>query len=92
MQADAALDAAIRVRIFPNSLLSGQANLLIFPNLEAANTSFNLLKTLARGLPVGPILVGAALPAHVLVPSVSARGIVNMSALAAVDAQARRRS
>jgi len=92
MQADAALDAAIRERIFPNSLLSGQANLLIFPNLEAANTSFNLLKTLARGLPVGPILVGAALPAHVLVPSVSARGIVNMSALAAVDAQARRRS
>ena len=89
MHADAALDEAVRTRIFPNSRLQGQANLLILPNLEAANNAFNLLKAIGDGLPVGPILVGAAQSAHVLTPSVSARGIVNMSALAVVDAQAR---
>ena len=89
MHADAALDEAVRLRIFPNSRLQGPANLLILPNLEAANNAFNLLKAIGDGLPVGPILVGAAQSAHVLTPSVSARGIVNMSALAVVDAQAR---
>ena len=89
MHADAALDEAVRLRIFPNSRLQGPANLLILPNLEAANNAFNLLKAIGDGLSVGPILVGAAQSAHVLTPSVSARGIVNMSALAVVDAQAR---
>jgi len=89
MQADSALNEALRKNAFPNSSLTGQANLLIFPNVEAANTAFNLLISIGGGLPVGPMLVGAARPAHILTPSVSARGIVNMSALAVVDAQSR---
>ena len=89
MHADAAIDPAIRERIFPNSRLKGRANLLILPTLEAANNAFNLLKSIGDGLPVGPILVGASAPAHILTPSVTARGIVNMSALAVVDAQSR---
>lgn len=89
MHADAAIDPAVRERIFPNSRLKGRANLLILPNLEAANNAFNLLKSIGDGLPVGPLLVGAAAPAHILTPSVTARGLVNMSALAVVDAQSR---
>ncbi len=89
MQADAALDEVIRNRVFPNSRLTGQANLLIFPNLEASNTAFNLLKILGNGLSVGPMLVGAAKPAHILTPAVTSRGIINMSAIAVVDAQSR---
>ena len=89
MHADAALDEAIRDRLFPNSRLKGSANLLIFPNLDAANIAFNLLKSLGGGLPVGPILIGLEKPAHVLTASVTARGIVNMSAIAVVDAQDR---
>ena len=87
MQGDAAMDEALRDRIFPNSRLSGQANLFVLPNLEAANCAFTLLKALGKGLPVGPILVGAAQPVHILIPSVTARGIVNMSAVAVVNAQ-----
>jgi len=89
MHADAAVSEVVRKRIFPNSQLSGPANLLIFPNLEAANSGFNLLKILANGLPVGPILIGAGKPVHISTPSVTARGLVNMSALAVVDALAR---
>ncbi len=92
MHADAALDEAIRNRLFPNSRLKGSANLLIFPNLDAANIAYNLAKTLGNGLSVGPILIGLSKPAHVLTPSVTARGIVNMSAVAVVDAQDRARS
>ena len=87
MHADAALNEEIRRRIFPRSRLKGQANLLVLPTIDAANTAFNLLKVLGDGLPVGPILVGAAEPVHILTPSVTARGILNMSALAVVDAQ-----
>ena len=87
MHGDAALEEGIRARIFPNSRLKGQANLLIMPNLDAANISFNLLKVLGEGLSVGPMLMGAALPAHILTPSATVRNIVNMTALAAVDAQ-----
>ena len=89
MQADIAFNEEYRKRMFPHSRLSGQANLLILPGLEAANSSFNLLKSIGGGLPVGPMLLGAAQPAHILTPSVTARGIVNMSALAVVDAQSR---
>ncbi|MBT3910468.1 MAG: NADP-dependent malic enzyme, partial [Rhodospirillaceae bacterium] len=89
MHADAALDQANRDRVFPGSCLTGVANLLVFPNLEAANGAFNLLKAAGDGLPVGPLLVGAAKPVHVVTTSISARGLVNMSALAVVDAQAR---
>lgn len=87
MHADAAIDPELRARIFPSSVLEGQANLLVMPDQDAANIAFNLLKTLADGLAVGPILVGAEHSAHVLTPSVTARGILNMSAVAAVGAQ-----
>jgi malate dehydrogenase (oxaloacetate-decarboxylating)(NADP+) len=87
MNADAALNEDLRQRIFPNSHLTGQANLLVLPNLDAANNAFNLLKVLGDGLPVGPILMGAAKPVQVVTPSITARGLVNISALAVVDAQ-----
>ena len=89
MHADAALSEEIRAKRFPNSKLSGTANLLVMPTLDAANIAFNLVKSLGEGLSVGPILLGMAAPAHILTPSVTARGIVNMSAVAVVDAQDR---
>jgi len=87
MHGDAALVQAIRDQAVPDSRLSGSANLLIMPNLDAANITFNVLKAAADGLPVGPILLGISKPIHVVVPSVTARGIVNLSALAVVEAQ-----
>ncbi len=86
MHADAALSETIRDRMMPESTLTGVANLLVMPNLDAANIAFTLVKAAADGLPVGPLLLGMSKPAHVLVPSVTARGIVNMTALAAVEA------
>jgi len=86
MHADAALSEAIRDRVMPESTLSGVANLLVMPNLDAANIAFNLVKAAADGLPVGPLLLGMSKPAHILVPSVTARGIVNMTALAVAEA------
>ena len=88
MQADTALSQAIRDRVMPHSRLTGEANVLVMPNLAAANIAFQLVKVLADALPVGPILMGAAKPAHVLTPSVTARGIVNMTAIAVSEAQA----
>jgi malate dehydrogenase (oxaloacetate-decarboxylating)(NADP+) len=87
MHADAALVPAIRARAVPESTLTDTANLLVFPNLDAANISFNLLKAAAEGLQLGPVLLGMNKPVHVLVPSVTARGIVNLTALAAHQAQ-----
>jgi malate dehydrogenase (oxaloacetate-decarboxylating)(NADP+) len=87
MHSDAAISEEIRRRVFPNSRLQGTANLLIMTTRDTANVAFNLLKVLADGLAVGPVLLGAAKPAHILTPSVTVRGIVNMSALAVVDAQ-----
>jgi malate dehydrogenase (oxaloacetate-decarboxylating)(NADP+) len=87
MHADAALIQSIRDSAVPNSRLTGTANLLIMPNLDAANIGFNLLKAAADGLPIGPMLLGMTKPIHVVVPSVTARGIVNLSALAVVEAQ-----
>jgi malate dehydrogenase (oxaloacetate-decarboxylating)(NADP+) len=87
MHADAAISEDIRARIFPNALLKGAANLLIMPSLDAANAAFNLAKVLAEGLPVGPMLLGVHQPAHIVTPSVTSRGLVNMTALAVVDAQ-----
>ena len=89
MHADSALSPALRQRVFPNARLDGAANLLVYPNLDAANGAFNLLKAAGDGLAVGPLLVGAAKPAHIVTPSISARGLVNMSALAIVDSQSR---
>ncbi len=88
MHADAALVEIIRNRAVPDSRLSGTANLLVMPNLDAANIAFNLLKAAADALPVGPLLLGMSKPIHVVVPSVSARGIVNVSAIAASEANA----
>lgn len=87
MHADAALSSMIRLKTFPNSILKGQANLLIMPNLDTANIAFNMVKILADGQPIGPILLGPKKPIHILTPSVTTRGIFNMSALAVVDAQ-----
>jgi malate dehydrogenase (oxaloacetate-decarboxylating)(NADP+) len=87
MQADSALSEAIRERVYPASSLKGEANVLVLPNLDAANTAFQFAKVLADALPVGPILMGPAKPAHVLTPSVTARGIVNITAVAVVEAQ-----
>ncbi|MDG4720757.1 MULTISPECIES: NADP-dependent malic enzyme [Thalassospira] len=89
MHADAAISQPIRDRIFPHSMLNGAANLLVMPTLDAANISYNLVKMLGDGLPVGPILVGAAKSAHVVSPSITVRGIVNMTAIAVVDAVTR---
>ncbi len=91
MHADSAIDETIRSRALPSTRLKGSANLLIMPTLDAANISFNLLKVLGDGLPVGPMMLGTALPAHVLTASVTARGVLNMTAVACVDAQAQGR-
>ena len=87
MQADVALNEELRARIFPDSRFRGRPNLFVSPSLDAANSAFNLVKALGDGLPVGPILLGAAAPAHITTRSVTARGLVNLSALAVVDAQ-----
>ncbi len=89
MHADAAVNETTRANAFSESLLEGPANLLIMPNLDAANIAFNLLKELGDGLLVGPMVVGTAAPAHVVTSSVTARGIVNITAVAVVDAQDR---
>ena len=75
------------MRVMPKSKLTGEANLLVFPNLDSANITLNVVKVMTDALHVGPILLGAAKPAHILTPSVTSRGIVNMTALAAVEAQ-----
>ena len=86
MQADTALSLAARQRVIAASRIEGEANVLIFPNLDAASAALQLTRIIAGALPVGPILIGPAKPAHVLTPSVTARGIVNMTAIAAVEA------
>src|SRR5208282_3131193 len=86
MQADTALSLVARQRVITSSRLQGEANVLIFPNLDAGSTALQLTRVIADALPVGPILIGPAKPAHVLTPSVTARGIVNMTAIAAVEA------
>jgi malate dehydrogenase (oxaloacetate-decarboxylating)(NADP+) len=86
MQADTALSLVARDRVTNDSRLSGEANVLIFPNLDAGSTALQLTRVIADALPVGPILIGAAKPAHVLTPSITSRGIVNMTAIAAAEA------
>jgi malate dehydrogenase (oxaloacetate-decarboxylating)(NADP+) len=86
MHADAALVEAVRKSAVPDSRLTGVANLLIMPTLDAANIAFNLLGAAADGLSIGPILIGTSKPIHVLVPSATARGVLNLSAIAVVQA------
>ena len=91
MHGDAALSESIRKTFLPETTLSGSANLLLLPNLDAANILFNVLKiTGGHGVTVGPILLGAARPAHILTPSATVRRIVNMTALTVADANAAR--
>ena len=85
MHGDAALNPAMRDRTMPDSTLTGEANLLIFPTLDAANITLNVVKTMMEALHVGPILLGTNSPAHVLTPSVTSRGVVNMAAIAAAQ-------
>lgn len=87
MQGDAALDEHIRANDLPSSNLKGSANLLILPTLDAANIAFNLLKTATSSASIGPILLGASKPVHILTPSATARRVVNMTALAVTEAQ-----
>jgi malate dehydrogenase (oxaloacetate-decarboxylating)(NADP+) len=87
MQADTALSQEVRNRVMPNSRLKGEANVLIMPDLPAANIAYQMTKMLADALPVGPILLGAARPVHILTPSITARGIANMTAVAVAEAQ-----
>ena len=87
MHGDAALDGELRLQIFPNAKMREDANLLIFPTLDAANIAYNLLKTAAgEGMTVGPILLGASKPVHVLTPTATVRRIINMTALTVVEA------
>jgi malate dehydrogenase (oxaloacetate-decarboxylating)(NADP+) len=87
MHGDVALDGKARHELMPNTTLSGDANLLVLPNIDAANIAYNLLKTAAGGgIAIGPVLLGAAKPVHVLTSSATVRRIVNMTALTVADA------
>ncbi|MBE7942212.1 MULTISPECIES: NADP-dependent malic enzyme [Ramlibacter] len=89
MHGDVALDSAGRAQVMPHSSLSGDANLLVLPNIDAANISYNLLKVAAGGnIAIGPVLLGAAKPVHILTSSTTVRRIVNMTALTVADANA----
>jgi malate dehydrogenase (oxaloacetate-decarboxylating)(NADP+) len=91
MQGDTALDAKYRQSNMPNSYLKGEANLLVMPGIDAANISYNLLKTAAgNNVAIGPVLLGAAAPVHVLTASATVRRVVNMTAWAVVDANSER--
>ena len=87
MHADAALDITVRDRIFPDSAFAGEANFLVMPSLDAANIAYTMTKALGEGLPIGPLLLGVDRPAYVATPSITARGLVNMAAIAVVDAE-----
>lgn len=89
MQADTAWDDLLRQRIFPNATLHGRANLFVLPNLDAANITYNMVRVMTDGVAIGPILMGLDKPAHILTPASTPRRVVNMTAIAAVDAQIR---
>ncbi|HQX91771.1 MAG TPA: NADP-dependent malic enzyme, partial [Thermomonas sp.] len=89
MMGDTAWDEVLRRRIFPNTTLSGSANLLVFPNLDAANIAYNLIRVATGGVAIGPILMGLDKTAHILTPASSSRRIVNMTAIASVEAHIR---
>ena len=88
MHGDAALSETIRRSAFPGSSLTGEANLLIMPNVEAANITYNLLKMIGgEGVTVGPFLLGAEKPVHILTPAATVRRIINMTAVASANAR-----
>ncbi|OON60494.1 NADP-dependent malic enzyme [Massilia sp. KIM] len=91
MHGDTAIEAKVRAKIMPHSNLKGDANLLVMPNIDAANISYNLVKSAAgNGIAIGPVLLGCARPVHILTPSATVRRVVNMTALAVVDAVSQR--
>jgi malate dehydrogenase (oxaloacetate-decarboxylating)(NADP+) len=92
MQGDVALSIVSLQKVFPNTRLQSDANLLIMPNMDAANISFNLLMRMADGVAVGPIIMGLKTPAHVLPKTTTVRRIVNMTAVAVAEAQIREQS
>src|SRR5207342_3615239 len=89
MMADTAWDEDLRTRIFPNTTLKGRANLYVMPNLDAANITYNMVRMMTDGVAIGPILMGIDQPAHILTPASTARRVVNMTAIVAVEAQIR---
>ncbi|AWV08637.1 NADP-dependent malic enzyme [Marilutibacter maris] len=89
MMADTAWDEDLRKRIFPNTTLEGRPNLFVMPNLDAANITYNMIRMMTEGVALGPILMGLDKPAHILTPNSTSRRVVNMTAIAAVDAQIR---
>ncbi len=89
MHADTAINPDVRERLFPNSRLTGSANLFVCPNLDAANIAFNMTRVMTDGVVIGPILMGPSKPAHVLTPAATVRRVFNMTALSVVEAQIR---
>jgi malate dehydrogenase (oxaloacetate-decarboxylating)(NADP+) len=89
MQGDTAWDEILRNRIMPGSTLSGRANLFVLPNLDAANIAYNMVRVVTDGVAIGPILMGISRPVHILTTSATPRRVINMTAIAAVDAQIR---
>ncbi|HMB43002.1 MAG TPA: NADP-dependent malic enzyme, partial [Luteimonas sp.] len=90
MMADTAWDEELRTRMFPNTTLKGRANLYVMPNLDAANITYNMVRVMTDGVAIGPILMGVDQPAHILTPASTPRRVVNMTAIAAVEAQIRK--
>jgi malate dehydrogenase (oxaloacetate-decarboxylating)(NADP+) len=90
MMADTAWDENLRQRVFPNTTLAGRANLFVMPNLDAANITYNMVRMMSEGVALGPILMGIDKPAHVLTPTATPRRVINMTAIAAVEAQIRK--
>jgi len=90
MMADTAWDESLRTRMFPHTTLTGRANLFVMPNLDAANITYNMVRMMTDGVALGPILMGLDQPAHILTPAGTARRVVNMTAIAAVEAQIRK--
>jgi malate dehydrogenase (oxaloacetate-decarboxylating)(NADP+) len=90
MMGDTAWDDELRHRIFPNTTLKGRANLYVMPNLDAANITYNMVRVMTDGVAIGPILMGVDQPAHILTPASTPRRVVNMTAIAAVEAQIRK--
>ena len=89
MMADTAWNDALRRRVFPNTTLNGRANLFVLPNLDAANITYNMFRVATDGVAIGPILMGLDKPAHILTPDATSRRVVNLTAIAAMDAQIR---
>jgi malate dehydrogenase (oxaloacetate-decarboxylating)(NADP+) len=90
MMADTAWNPDLREQMFPNTTLSGSANLFVMPNLDSANIAYNITRVMTDGVAIGPILMGLDQPAHILTTASTPRRVINMTAIAAVDAQLRK--